>query len=51
MKHITINQDEQEDVKEGLFLVNPVWVHLDEKEISEKLDKGEKLFKVKVEEI
>ena len=37
--------------KEGIFLVNPTWVHLDGQEIKEKLKKGEKLFKVKVEEI
>ncbi len=36
---------------EGIFLVNPKWIHLDEKEIKEKLDKGQKLFKVKVEEV
>ncbi len=36
---------------EGLFLVNPTWIHQEEKEIEDKLEKGEKLFKVKVEEI
>ncbi|MCX6742369.1 MAG: hypothetical protein NTX24_04335 [Candidatus Pacearchaeota archaeon] len=51
MKHITIHKEEQNNVEEGIFLVNPTWIHLDEKEIKDKLDKGEKLFKVKVEEI
>ncbi len=51
MKTLTINNNEQEAIKEGLFLVNPTWIHLDESEIQDKLDKGEKLFKVKVEEI
>ena len=50
MKLITIHQEEQEP-EEGLFLVNPTWIHLDEQEIKDKLEKGEKLFKVKVEEI
>ena len=48
MRTLTIHTNEQEP-KEGIFLVNPTWVHLDESEIKEKLDKGEKLFKVKVE--
>jgi hypothetical protein len=38
-------------LEEGLFLINPPWIHLDESEIQDKLSKGEKLFKVKVEEI
>ncbi|MCX6742323.1 MAG: hypothetical protein NTX24_04105 [Candidatus Pacearchaeota archaeon] len=50
MKHITINNTEQEP-EEGIFLVNPTWIHLDEKEIQDKLEKGEKLFRVKIEEI
>jgi hypothetical protein len=50
MKTLTI-QDTNQNPSEGLFLVNPIWIHLDEKEIKEKLKKGEKLFKVKVEEI
>jgi len=51
MKTLTIHNLEHEEINEGLFLVNPTWIHLDEKEISEKLKKGEKLFKIKVEEI
>jgi hypothetical protein len=51
MKHITIHKEEQDNLKEGLFLINPVWIHLDEREIKDKSAKGEKLFKVKVEEI
>ena len=50
MKTLTIHTNEQ-CPEEGIFLVNPTWVHLDEKEIKDKLKKGEKLFKVKVEEI
>ena len=50
MKHLTIHSNEQEP-SEGIFIVNPIWIHLDEHEIQEKLEKGEKLFKVKVEEI
>jgi hypothetical protein len=50
MKRITIHPDDQEP-EEGLFLVNPIWVHLDGQEIKDKSDKGEKLFKVKVEEV
>lgn len=50
MKNITISQNETSP-SEGIFLVNPTWIHLDEQEIKDKLDKGEKLFKVKVEEI
>jgi hypothetical protein len=36
-------------IKEGIFLVSPTWIHLDKKEVQEKLEKGERLFKVKVE--
>jgi hypothetical protein len=50
MRTLTISKDEL-PLSEGLFLINPIWIHLDEKEIQEKLSKGEKLFKVKVEEI
>jgi hypothetical protein len=50
MKTITIHTEEAEP-KEGLFLVNPVWVHLDEKEVQEKLQIGEKVFKINFEEI
>jgi len=50
MRTLTIHTNEQEQL-EGIFLINPTWIHLDEKEIKEKLDKGENLFKVKVEEI
>jgi hypothetical protein len=50
MRTLTLSQTEQKP-SEGLFLVNPTWIHLDEQEISEKMEKGEKLFKVKVEEI
>ena len=50
MKHITIYQTETSP-SEGIFLINPTWIHLDEKETREKLEKGEKLFKVNVEEI
>lgn len=32
MKTLTINHDETE-LNEGLFLVNPTWIHLDESEI------------------
>ncbi|MCX6741984.1 MAG: hypothetical protein NTX24_02290 [Candidatus Pacearchaeota archaeon] len=49
MKTLTISKTET-SLEEGLFLVNPTWTHLDEQEIKEKLEKGEKLFKVKVEE-
>jgi hypothetical protein len=48
MLTLTISQTDQE-ASEGLFLFNPTWIHLDESEIKEKLEKGEKLFKVKVE--
>jgi hypothetical protein len=37
--------------KEGIFLINPTWIHLDEQEIKKKLEKGENLFRVKFEEI
>lgn len=50
MKTLNLSQTDQK-TSEGLFLVNPTWIHLDEKEIQEKLSKGEKLFKIKVEEI
>ena len=50
MKTLTIHNSETSS-SEGIFLVNPTWIHLDEKEIKDKLKKGEKLFKVKVEEI
>jgi len=50
MKTITISQTETSP-SEGIFLVNPQWIHLDEKEIKEGLEQGERLFKVKVEEI
>lgn len=46
MKHITIHTREQEP-KEGLFLVNPKWIHLSEEEVQEKIKKGEKLFTLK----
>jgi len=49
MRTITIHPTETE-LSEGIFLVNPQWMHLDESEIKDKLEKGEKLFKVKVEE-
>lgn len=48
MKHITIHTNETES-EEGIFLVNPTWIYLDEKEVQEKIEKGEKVFKVKVE--
>jgi len=52
MKQITINKKEiEEENAEGIFLVNPTWIHLDEREVQEKLEKGEKLFKVNFEEI
>lgn len=51
MKTLTTHNREQEDLSEGLFLINPTWIHLDESEIQEKLSKGDKLFKVKVEEL
>jgi hypothetical protein len=50
MKHITIHTNEVQP-EEGVFLVNPTWIHLDEKEVQERMEKGEKLFKVKFEEI
>ncbi len=50
MKTLTIQSNET-SLSEGIFLVNPTWIHLDESEIKDKLEKGEKLFKVKVEEI
>jgi len=48
MKHITVHTNEQEP-KEGIFLVNPTWIHLDEYEIKERTERGEKLFKVEIE--
>lgn len=48
MKTITIHEKEAEKC-EGIFLVDPVWVHLDEKEIQEKMDKNQKIFKVNFE--
>lgn len=50
MKHLTIHTKET-DAEEGIFLVNPTWIYLDEKEVQEKIEKGEKLFKAKIEEI
>jgi hypothetical protein len=50
MKTLTIHNTETE-LEEGIFLVNPTWIHLDESEIKDKLQQGEKLFKVKVEQI
>ncbi len=50
MHPLTISQNETLP-PEGIFLVNPTWIHLDEQEIQDKLEKGEKLFKVKVEEV
>ncbi len=49
MKTLTISQNET-SLSEGIFLVNPTWIHLDKQEIQDKLEKGENLFKVKVEE-
>jgi len=49
--HTVILSPTETSSTEGIFLVNSPWIHLDEKEIKEKLEKGEKLFKVKVEEI
>ncbi len=52
IKKITIHREEAEqDLVEGIFLVNPQWTHLDEKEVQEKLEKGEKLFKVSFEDL
>ena len=50
IKHITISKNEQEP-SEGIFLVNPTWIHLDEQEIKDKLEKGEKLFEVKIKQL
>jgi hypothetical protein len=50
MPLLIVHPDET-SLSEGIFLVNPTWIHLDESEIKEKLEKGNKLFKVKVEEI
>lgn len=50
MKNITI-RDKEEEPREGIFLVNPKWIHLDEQEIKEKLEKGEKLFKVETDSL
>lgn len=50
MKALTIHPIEQQP-SEGIFLANPTWIYLDEKEVKEKIEKGEKLFKVKVEQI
>ncbi len=50
MRTLTIHPNETLP-SEGIFLVNPTWIHLSEQEIQEKLEKGEKLFKVKVEEV
>ena len=44
-KQITIHTNEVE-VEEGIFLINPQWIHLDEKEIQEALKQGQKIFKV-----
>jgi hypothetical protein len=49
MKKITIKEDKT-GLSEGIFVVNPQWIHLDEKEIEDRLKKGEKLFKVSVDE-
>jgi hypothetical protein len=49
LKQITIHAEQQEvGSAEGIFLVNPTWVHLDDKEVKERLERNEKLFKVKV---
>ncbi len=49
MKCIKIKNDKIDSKNtEGIFLVNPQWIHLDEKEIKERLGRGEKLFKVEV---
>ena len=50
MKQIIFNSEEKLP-EEDIFLVNPIWDNLDEKEIRERLEKGEKLFKVKIPEV
>jgi peptide deformylase len=47
IKQIIIHQEENEDVEECLFLVNPTWIHLSEEEVQDKIEKGEKLFTLK----
>ena len=49
MKTLTIHQNESFP-SEGVYLVDPEWVHLDEKEAQEALDKNQKIFKVNFEE-
>lgn len=47
IKQIIISREETEQKNAfGIFLIGPKWIHLDEKEIQERLDRGEKLFKV-----
>ena len=49
VKTLIIQTNEQEP-EDGIFLVNPQWTHLDKKEIKEKIDSEEKLFKVNFED-
>lgn len=46
MKTNIINNNET-CIKEGIFLINPQWVHLDENEIKEKLQHNQKILRVK----
>jgi hypothetical protein len=45
IRSMTLNIKKQEN-SEGIFLVNPEWIHLDEMEIKERLERGERLFRV-----
>jgi len=50
MKQITVHTNETE-ADEGIYLVDPKWIHLDEKEVKDALDKNQKIFKVNFEDI
>ena len=47
IKYIIIIPEEQEvENVEGIYLIDPVWIHLDEKEVQERLENNQKIFKI-----
>ncbi len=51
MKKQIIIKNEEIELEEGVYLVDPMWIHLDEKEVQEVLDKNQQIFRVNFEEI
>jgi hypothetical protein len=45
MRKIIIHEEEIEP-KEGIYLVDPKWIHLDEREVCEAIQNNQKIFKV-----